>query len=227
MHEFAGRGDNVHHSAPAPRGAAGIGSVQRGGADRVAHRGRSARRARIAVLTLLTAAGGCAPPLILPSSARTWNQTARETAQALETGNYDIAEERLQGYIAANRSRAEVAEAWLWLAVIRSDPVNKGTKAGAALAALDSAVAHGGTGPAGTVAAALRRQMVQTDAAARELEQARRALTSARQAAAATPQRPAAEPANLAEEVARLRRELDKANEELARVKRTLRQRRP
>ncbi|HEY0996039.1 MAG TPA: hypothetical protein VGD77_08610 [Gemmatimonadaceae bacterium] len=165
--------------------------------------------------------------MFLPASARNWNSTAREVAQALETGHYDVAEQRLDGYIAANRDRPQAADAWLWLAVVRSDPVNKGTKAGAALAALDSAVAHGRTGPAGTVAAALRRQIVQADAAARELDQARHALTDARQAAAATPQRPAAEPSNLAEEVARLKRELDKANEELARVKRTLRQRRP
>lgn len=165
--------------------------------------------------------------MLISPSARTWNNTARATAQALETGHYDVAEQQLEGFIAANRDKAQVADAWLWLAVIRSDPVNKGTKEGAALAALDSAVAHGRTGPAGTVAAALRRQVVQADAAARELDQARRALTDARQAAATQPQRPAAEPSNLAEEVARLKRELDKANEELARVKRTLRQRRP
>lgn len=173
------------------------------------------------------AAGGCAPPMILPSSARTWDATARETAAALETGRYDVAEQHLEAYIARNRNKPPVADAWLWLAVIRSDPVNKGTKEGAALAALDSAIAHDRTGPSGTVAAAIRRQVVQADAAARELDQARRALTDARQAAASTPQRAAAEPSNLADEVARLKRELDKANEELARVKRTLRQRRP
>lgn len=173
------------------------------------------------------AAGACAPPLILPPSARGWSRTADATAAALAAGRYDVAERRLEDYIAGNRNRPEVADAWLWLAVIRADPVNKGTREGAALAALDSAVAHGRTGPAGTVAAALRRQIVQADATARELDQARRALTDARQAAATQPQRPGAEPSTLADEVARLRRELDRANDELARVKRTLRQRRP